>query len=44
MTYQEIANELGISMQSVWETEQRAMAKLRIILIARGITLEDFLP
>lgn len=43
MTYQEIAKALGVSHQAVWETERKALAKVKAKLEARGLTLEDFL-
>ena len=41
MTLQEVAKELGISHQAVSETEQRAIRKIRIELLKRGITYEE---
>jgi DNA-directed RNA polymerase specialized sigma24 family protein len=43
MTYQEIAKALGVSHQAVWETERKALAKVKAKLEARGLTLEDFI-
>ena len=43
MTYQEIAKELGVSHQAVWEAERRALAKIKQRLENQGYTLEDFL-
>lgn len=43
MTYQEIADVLGISPQMVRRIEQRALQKAREILERRGFTLEDYL-
>jgi len=41
-TYQEIADEMGISFQAVWEIEKRALMKLRKIFINRGILREHY--
>lgn len=40
-TYQEIANDLGISHQAVWEIEKRALAKVKKLLELYDITTED---
>lgn len=40
-TYQEIANDLGISHQAVWEIEKRALAKVKKLLELYDITKED---
>ena len=41
MTLEEIALELGISHQSVWEIQARALKKVRIGLLKYDITYED---
>lgn len=38
-TYKEIAADLGISHQAVWEIEKRALLKLKKILDEKGILL-----
>lgn len=43
MTYQQIADELGISRQAVYQIEKRALMKIRKILIERGIYKEHLL-
>lgn len=40
-TYQEIAKDLGISHQAVWEIEKRALAKVKKLLELYDITKED---
>lgn len=42
MTLHEIANELGISHQAVWELQNRAITKLRKALLKHNITYEEF--
>jgi DNA-directed RNA polymerase sigma subunit (sigma70/sigma32) len=42
-TYQQIADELGISHQAVWEIEKRALLKIRKILIQKNILKEHLL-
>ena len=41
-TLQEIGKELGISRQAVNEILERAYRKIRKLLKAKGIRLEDF--
>ena len=41
-TYQEIADEIGVTHQAVWEIEKRALMKLRKIFINRGILREHY--
>lgn len=41
MTLQEIALELGISHQAVWEIQLRALSKVLKGLQAHGLTYED---
>ncbi len=41
MTRQEIADELGITNQAVWQIEQRALVKLRRQMRIRGLKFED---
>lgn len=40
-TYQQIANDLGISHQAVREIEKRALAKVKKLLELYDITKED---
>lgn len=40
MTLDEVARELGISKQAVNQIERKALAKVRIALQERGLTLE----
>lgn len=42
MTLGEIAAELGITYQSVWELQSKAIKKLRIALKKHEITYEEF--
>lgn len=42
VTLEEIAAELGISHQAVWETQSKAIKKLRIALQKHNITYEEF--
>jgi len=42
-TYKEIAEELGISHQRVVQIEQKALLKLKKILIKRGLLKEHLL-
>lgn len=42
MTLEEIAAELGISHQAVWEIQAKAIKKLRIALQNNDITYEEF--
>ena len=43
MTLEEIAAELGISHQAVWEIQAKALKKVRIGLSKHNITYEDLL-
>ena len=43
MTYQQIADELGISHQRVCQIEKAALLKIKNILIKRGILKEHLL-
>lgn len=43
MTLQEIANELGISHQAVWEIQAKAIKKLQIAIKTHEITYEELL-
>lgn len=43
MTLEEIAAELGISHQAVWELQAKAIKKLRIALKHHEITYEELL-
>lgn len=43
MTLEEIASELGISHQAVWEIQNKAIKKLRIALAKYDITYEDLI-
>ena len=42
VTLEEIAAELGISHQAVWEIQAKAIKKLRIALQKHDITYEEF--
>lgn len=42
MTLEEIAAELGITHQSVWQIQAKALKKLRIALKNHDITYEEF--
>ena len=42
MTLEEIAAELGISHQAVWELQNKAIIKLRKALSLHNITYEEF--
>jgi len=42
MTLHEIANEMGISHQAVWELQNKAIIKLRKALKKHNITYEEF--
>ena len=42
-TYQQIADELGVSHQRVCQIEKQALLKIRKILINRGILKEHLL-
>jgi DNA-directed RNA polymerase specialized sigma subunit len=42
MTLEEIAAELGISHQSVWQIQNKAINKLRKALQKHNITYEEF--
>jgi DNA-directed RNA polymerase specialized sigma subunit len=42
MTLKEVAAALGLSHQRVSQLEQSALKKLRIELLKRGITYEEF--
>jgi RNA polymerase sigma factor (sigma-70 family) len=41
MSLEEVAKEMGISKQRVQVIEARALAKLKVILQERGMTLES---
>jgi len=41
MTLEEVAAELGISHQSVWQIEKRLIAKIRRALKRHNITYEE---
>lgn len=41
MTLEEVAKELGISHQAVWELQNKAIIKLRKALKKHNITYED---
>lgn len=41
MTLREIAEHEGVSHQAIAEILERALRKVRIVLIKRGIKLED---
>jgi predicted transcriptional regulator len=43
-TYEEIAEELGITRSAVRKIEQRAMRKVRKALKRKGMTLDDLIP
>jgi DNA-directed RNA polymerase specialized sigma24 family protein len=43
LTYQQIANDLGISHQAVWEIEKRALNKLGKLLKTYNLTIRDLL-
>lgn len=43
LSYVEIAQEMGITPQSVRALEQKALAKLRAAAAARGLRLDDVL-
>lgn len=42
-TYEEIAQELGITRSAARKIEQRALRKLRKALTARGLDLSDYI-
>lgn len=42
MTHQEIADVFGTSRAAIQMTEKKALNKLRLILMRRGITAKDF--
>jgi len=42
MTLEQIAAELGISHQSVWQIQNKAMNKIRRALKKHNITYEEF--
>lgn len=44
MTYSEIAVILGVSVERVRQIEANAMKKIRFMLRAKGVALDDFLP
>lgn len=43
MTYETIGKVLGISKVGVMKVEKRALAKLRKLVLAAGITLDDIM-
>ena len=43
MTLEEIALELGITHQSVWQIQAKALNKIRIVLLKHDITYEELL-
>jgi DNA-directed RNA polymerase sigma subunit (sigma70/sigma32) len=43
MTLEEIALELGITHQSVWEIQDKAIRKIRVALLKHDITYEELL-
>jgi predicted DNA-binding protein (UPF0251 family) len=43
MTHQAIADELGVSRQTVAQIEEKALKKLRAELFKRGVDKEDLL-
>lgn len=43
MNQREVAEALGLSRAMVQKIEERALLKLRMVLIKRGILKEDFL-
>jgi predicted DNA-binding protein (UPF0251 family) len=43
MSRQDIANELGVSRQTVADIEEKALKKLRAELLKRGVYKEDLL-
>lgn len=43
-TYEEIAEELGMTRSGVRKIEQRALRKLKRALDKRGMSLDDILP
>jgi len=43
MTHQAIADELGVSRQTVTQIEEKALKKLRAELFKRGVDKEDLL-
>lgn len=42
MTLEEIALELGITHQSVWQIQNKAITKIRKALALHNITYEEF--
>jgi predicted DNA-binding protein (UPF0251 family) len=43
MSRQDIADELGVSRQTVADIEQKALKKIRVELFKRGVNKEDLL-
>ena len=43
MTLEEIALELGITHQSVWQIQDKAIKKIRAVIIKHDITYEELL-
>lgn len=43
MTLEEIALELGMSHQSVWQIQAKALKKIRAVIIKHDITYEELL-
>lgn len=44
MTADEVAEKLFLHPKSIHDIEQRALAKVRVLLAERGYKLEDLLP
>jgi hypothetical protein len=44
MSFQEIADQLGMSWQGVQASHNRAIAKIAEVFNREGLTFEDFLP
>ena len=42
MSQREVAEHLGVTPQAIYETERRALKKLRKALIERGYSASDF--
>lgn len=42
MTQQEVADAMGITRQAVQNIEKTALRKLKMALLKRGFTLDDF--
>ena len=43
LTLEEIALELGITHQSVWQIQDKAIKKIRVVLLKHDITYEELL-